>query len=246
MKWLMLSMCSVLAGGGTNLACADEFMSGGVKIHYTDTGYGPPVILIHGLGSNVRMNWEMPGTLAQLSKHYRVIALDNRGHGQSGKPEQEGQYGVEMVQDVVRLMDRLHVPKAQVVGYSMGGMIALKLAVLHPDRVSAVVLGGMGWLQSDTPLQHFWEAMQGRGLSHVPAACIHGIAALAVSEADLKGVRVPVTILVGERDVCRRLYVEPLAKVRPDWPVHVIPDAGHINCVGKAEFKTQLAAALKN
>lgn len=219
-------------------------MSRDVKIHYVVKGKGDPVILVHGLGSSANLNWEMPGTVAELAKHYHVIAFDNRGHGQSDKPQAEGQYGVQMVEDVVRLMDRLNLPKAHIVGYSLGGMIALKLAVLHPARVSSVVLGGMGWLQTDTPLQHFWEAMQGRAVSQVPAACLHDIGKLAVSEAELKAVHVPVTILVGERDVCRRLYVEPLEKVRPDWPVHVIKDAGHINCVMKQEFKTRLAAAL--
>ena len=215
-----------------------------VKIHYEVRGKGEPVILVHGLGSSARMNWEMPGAMAELAKHYQVIAFDNRGHGQSAKPQAEDQYGLQMVEDVVRLMDRLNLPKAHVVGYSLGGMIALKLLTLHPDRVRSAVLGGMGWLRTDTPLQHFWEAMQGRAVSQVPAACLHSIAKLAVTEAELKAVGVPVTIIVGERDICRRLYVEPLAKVRPDWPVHVIKDAGHINCVMKPEFKARLAAAL--
>ena len=52
---------------------------------------------------------------------YRVIALDCRGHGQSGKPQDPGQYGLEMVRDVVRLLDHLNVERAHVVGYAMGG-----------------------------------------------------------------------------------------------------------------------------
>jgi hypothetical protein len=53
-----------------------------------------------------------------------------------------------------------------------------------------------------------------------------------------------VTIIVGERDPCRRLYVEPLLQVRPDWPEHFIEDAGHLNCLTKADFKTQIETAL--
>ena len=222
----------------------DEFMSGNVKIHYVVRGKGEPVILIHGLASSTRLNWELPGVIAELEKHYQVVALDNRGHGLSDKPQAEGRYGVEMVEDVVRLMDRLHISKAHVVGYSLGGMIAMKLAVLHPERVTSMVLGGMGWLQADKPVAHFWEAMKGRAIPAVPPACLHGISALAVTEAQVKAVRVPVSILIGERDLCRRLYVEPLEKVRPDWPVHLIKDAGHMNCVVQKEFKTQLVEAL--
>jgi pimeloyl-ACP methyl ester carboxylesterase len=238
--WPLLSTCSVLALGSTALLHADDFMSKDVKIHYEVKGKGEPVILIHGLGSSAKLNWELPGTVAELAKHYQVIAFDNRGHGRSDKPQAEGQYGVNMVDDVVRLMDHLELPKAHVVGYSLGGMIALKLAVLHPERVNSVVLGGMGWLQTDTPLQHFWEAMQGRAVADVPPACLHGIGKLAVTAADLKAVHVPVTTLVGDRDICRRLYVEPLEKVRPDWLVHVIKDAGHIKL--RDEGRLQSAA----
>jgi pimeloyl-ACP methyl ester carboxylesterase len=73
---------------------------------------------------------------------------------------------------------------------------------------------------------------------------VRGIAKLAVTEAEIKAVGVPVTIIVGDRDPCRRLYVEPLLRVRPDWPEHVIQDAGHLNCILKPDFKKQLEAAL--
>jgi len=223
---------------------AEEFNSNGVKIHYVVMGKGEPVILVHGLYSSAKMNWEMPGTVAQLARHYQVIAFDNRGHGQSGKPEAVDQYGVQMAEDVVRLMDYLHLPKAHLVGYSLGGMVTMKLLTLHPERVSSAVLGGMGWLKAGSPLQHVWDGFKGRGISTLPAACLAGIAELAVTEAEVKAVRVPVTIIVGDRDPCRLMYVEPLRRVRPDWPEHAIADAGHLNCILKAEFKAQIEAAL--
>ncbi len=68
---------------------------------------------------------------------------------------------------------------------------------------------------------------------------------MAVTEQEIKAVRGPVTIIVGDRDPCRRMYVEPLRQVRPDWPEKIIADAGHLNCIFKAEFKTQLEAALE-
>ncbi len=149
-----------------------------------------------------------------------------------------------MVEDIVRLMDHLQIRKAKVAGYSLGGMIAMKLVTTHPERVTAAVLGGMGWLRSDSPMQHFWEGFQGRSHAKVPGACIRSISKLAVTESELKAVRVPVTLIVGDRDPCRRLYVEPLRSVRPDWPEHVIKDAGHINCILKRDFKDQLQTAL--
>lgn len=235
---------AMLLAGAVGLA--DEFDSAGVKIHYTLEGKGEPVILIHGLYSSARMNWGVPGITAELAKHHRVIALDCRGHGQSGKPEAEGAYGVEMASDILRLMDHLHITKAQIVGYSMGGMIAMRFTVLHPERVKSVVLGGMGWHQANAAMNSFWESAVSRsnGRHNVPPACLHGFPALAVTEAEIKAVKCPVTIIVGDRDPVRKLYVEPLEKVRPDWAVYLVSDAGHLNCVAKAEFKTELKNAL--
>jgi pimeloyl-ACP methyl ester carboxylesterase len=142
-------------------------------------------------------------------------------------------------------MDHLRVAKAKVVGYSMGGMIAMKLLATHPDRVSEVVLGGMGWLKADSPLSRFWELVSNQSRLNVSSACLHGFTALAVTEQDVKAIKVPVTIIVGDHDPCRRMYVEPLRTVRPEFPEHLIADAGHLNCIAKPEFKAQLVSALK-
>jgi pimeloyl-ACP methyl ester carboxylesterase len=176
-----------------------------------------------------------------------LFAAFGRGeprHGQSGKPEAEGAYGTNMVGDIVRLMDHLHIARADVVGYSMGGMITMKLLALHPDRVNSAVLGGMGWHKADAPMNQFWEAVNGNGRFNVPVACLHGFPALAVTEQNLKAVKVPVTIIVGDRDPCRQMYVEPLRQIRPDWPEHVIQGAGHLNCIMKQDFKMQLEGVL--
>ena len=222
----------------------EDFDSAGVKIHYTVQGKDEPVVLIHGLYSSGAMNWGLPGITALLAKHFRVIVLDCRGHGLSGKPEAEGAYGTNMVADVVRLMDHLGIQRARVAGYSMGGMIGMKLAVTHPDRVSRLVLGGMGWYNTRMPMSGFWYSTRKSGLN-VPVVCLHGFPELTVTEAQIKNVKIPVDVIVGDRDPCRQMYVDPLHKVRPDWPVHVIADAGHISCVTKPDFKTQLEAALE-
>ncbi|MBI2435555.1 MAG: alpha/beta hydrolase [Candidatus Hydrogenedentes bacterium] len=121
------------------------FDSNGVKIHYTVEGAGPPVILVHGFAVNGDLNWRRPGVIDALSPRYQVITLDNRGHGLSDKPHEAGKYGIEMVEDVIRLMDHLKIPKAHVVGYSMGGFMTLKLLTLHPDRLLSVAPCAAGW-----------------------------------------------------------------------------------------------------
>lgn len=111
-------------------------------MRYTVTGEGPPVLLIHGFAVNIEFNWI--ATINDLARDYRVIAFDCRGHGRSDKPHVPEQYGKQMVDDAVRLLDHLDVPRAHVVGYSMGSLIAGRVAAYHPERVESLVLGGGG------------------------------------------------------------------------------------------------------
>jgi pimeloyl-ACP methyl ester carboxylesterase len=135
-----------LLGPAPWLWASDEsFDSNGVAIHYSIEGKGEPVLLIHGFAANRPLQWGFPGITKALAQHYQVVAFDCRGHGLSGKPRDPDQYGTEMVEDAVRLLDRLRIKQAHIVGYSMGGFLALKLAVLHPDRVLTLVTGGAGW-----------------------------------------------------------------------------------------------------
>jgi pimeloyl-ACP methyl ester carboxylesterase len=223
-------------------AQAAEFDSDGVKIYYEVQGAGDPVVLIHGLGASSTTNWDIPGITALLAQSYKVIALDCRGHGQSDKPEAAGSYGVNMVEDVVRLLDHLNIREAHVVGYSMGGMITMKLLTLHGRRVRSAVLGGMGWFREGSLAQAFLVASQGYGVA--PQACVQELAQLAITEAEVRAIRTPVTVIVGRQDPLKLLFVDPLQQVRPDWPVHVIEGADHITCVGKPEFKRLIQEAL--
>lgn len=123
----------------------DFFEANGVKIHYTIEGAGEPVILVHGYGANADVNWRAPGVIRALKDEFQVIALDLRGHGLSDKPHDPAQYGIEMVEDVIRLMDHLKIEKAHVVGYSMGGFITLKLLTMFPDRLVSAAPCAAGW-----------------------------------------------------------------------------------------------------
>lgn len=128
------------------------FDSNGFKIHYVEEGTGDPVLLLHGFSASVAMQWKIPGVAEMLAREYRVIAMDFRGHGKSDKPHDPAHYGVHLARDAVRLLDHLQVPKAHVVGYSMGGRVALKIAAEHPDRLYSATIGGMGVVGEETVL----------------------------------------------------------------------------------------------
>jgi pimeloyl-ACP methyl ester carboxylesterase len=204
------------------------FDAKGVKIHFLIEGTGEPVVLIHGLDSSARVNWQMPGTIDALAKDHQVIAIDLPGYGESDKPVDPAAYGEQWVDDVILLLDRLNIRKAHIVGYSMGGMVALKLIAEHPERVISGTLGGAGWLREDSVLQKIWTHMR------TPGA--RSITELALTADQLKAIRIPVEILVGDRDPMKKLYVEPLESVRSDWRVIEIEGAGHLNCIFKEQF----------
>ena len=143
---LALACCLFLLPGAAR-AEEGSFDSNGVKIHYVVEGKGEPVLLIHGFTGSIDPQWRAPGIIKELADDYQVIALDNRGHGKSDKPHDPKQYGTEMVEDAVRLLDHLKIDKAHVVGYSMGGTITCKLLVTHPERLLTATLGGSGGIR---------------------------------------------------------------------------------------------------
>lgn len=123
----------------------EYFDSNGVKIHYTDEGKGQPLILVHGFAVDGTTNWRLPGFIRYFRKRFRVITMDCRGHGLSEKPRDRAQYGSEMMEDIVRLMDHLELDKAHVVGYSMGGFLTMSLCGAHPDRLATATIAGAGY-----------------------------------------------------------------------------------------------------
>ncbi|MEA3364722.1 MAG: alpha/beta hydrolase [Candidatus Hydrogenedentes bacterium] len=124
------------------------FDSHGVRLHYLEEGEGSPVILLHGFGTNAASNWIVTRVFSRLAENHRVVALDLRGHGRSGKPHDPNQYGMEMVRDIPRLMDHLGIAQAHIVGYSLGGFLALKFAAGYPHRTLSVVPCASGWPES--------------------------------------------------------------------------------------------------
>jgi 3-oxoadipate enol-lactonase len=114
--------------------------SNDVELYYEMAGQGPPLLLIHGLGSSAR-DWELQ--VPAFAERYRVVAYDVRGHGRSEKPR--GPYSVPLfAADAAGLIQALPIAPAHVVGISMGGMIGLQLAVSAPELVRSLVVANAG------------------------------------------------------------------------------------------------------
>ena len=148
----VLALCAVMIP--TAALAQDKFFdSNGVRLRYVEQGQGQPIVLLHGNGNSLQ-SWIDAGVFKSLAAEYRVIAFDARGHGKSGKPRDPKQYGIEMIKDVVRLLDHLSIPKAHIMGYSMGANTTAELLTTNPERFLTAVLGaGAGryapWTDAD-------------------------------------------------------------------------------------------------
>lgn len=131
----------------------------GINLYYEEYGQGEPLLMIMGLAGS-HTGWIFQRRA--FSKHFRVIALDNRGVGKTDKPS--GPYSIRlMAEDTVGLMDHLSVEKAHVLGASMGGYIAQELAIKHPERVKKLILA-CTYAREDKTGGHSSEYFTGLGL----------------------------------------------------------------------------------
>ncbi|MBE0569390.1 MAG: alpha/beta fold hydrolase [Deltaproteobacteria bacterium] len=133
----------------------------GIRTYYETHGTGFPLLLINGLGSD-HLEWLFQ--LPAFEPHFRVVIFDNRGTGKSDVPP--GPYNsAQMADDSVALLEFLRIPRAHVLGVSLGGMIAQEVALRHPERVDRLVLGctGPGGTLSIRPSGEAMAAFAGAG-----------------------------------------------------------------------------------
>jgi pimeloyl-ACP methyl ester carboxylesterase len=237
-----------------------RFMHGEVEIAFFDEGEGEPIVLVHGFASNKEVNWVYPGWVSTLTRAgRRVIALDNRGHGASTKLYDPAAYqsGV-MAEDVRALIDHLDLPRADVMGYSLGARITALLTVAHPERVRSAVLGGLGIhlvegaglpqtiaeaLEAPTPADvsdstgRMFRAFaeQTRSDLRALAACIRG-SRQTLNRDEIGRIAVPLLVAAGSKDQIAG-SPEQLAALVPGGQALVIPGRDHMLAVGDRVFK---------
>lgn len=236
------------------------FQSEGIPIAFIDEGEGDPVLLIHGFASNYRVNWVATSWVGDLkAAGRRVIALDNRGHGDSGKSHDPEDYRTPlMADDARRLLDHLGIARADVVGYSMGARIAAFLALAHPDRVRSAVFSGLGegmvrGVGAPEPIAAALLAQSLDQVSHEQgrmfrrfadatgadrealAACITA-ARQVLTPQELGRLTVPVLVAVGTDDTIGG-SASSLAGLIPGAEWFAIPGRDHMKAVGDRKHK---------
>ncbi len=108
----------------------------GLKMYYEVHGSGEPVVLLHGAYMTIPSNWT--GWIAELSKTRKVIAVEMQGHGRTADIKRELSFE-DLADDVAALLDHLKIPSADLIGFSMGGGVAMQCAIRHPEKVRKVV-----------------------------------------------------------------------------------------------------------
>lgn len=242
-----------------------HFQSDGLRLAYVDvqpTGEdrGEPIVLVHGFASNHAVNWVNTLWVRTLTHDgRRVIALDNRGHGQSERAYTPEAYAAPvMAEDVRRLMDHLGIERADVMGYSMGARITAFLALAHPARLRSALLGGLGIKLIDgvglppgiadameapgadvltDPMQRMFRlfAEQTKSDLRAMAACIRG-SRQTLTEDEVRSIAVPTLVSVGTADDVAGAAA-PLARLLPQGQVLDIPGRDHNLAVGDRTHK---------
>ena len=248
-----------------------SFTSDGVQIAYDDiasaasTGAGADdrtIVLIHGFASNRNEGWKRTGWYAAFDrKGYRVIALDQRGHGESQKLYEPQAYERErLAADVLSLMDHLGVDRCDLFGYSMGTRTALEAAVAASDRVSHLILGGVGEkllepaphaagesmadaMLADDPasindptLRSFRQFADEQGEDRKALAAVTRVRNMPFNRDALAELPMPVLVVAGQGDA---LAGDPagLARIFPHGHGVTIPGCDHFSAIPHALTK---------
>ena len=214
----------------------------GISLYYAVIGHGSPVVLLHGgLANSDYWGFQVKA----LAPHHTVIVMDSRGHGRSTRDARPYGYDL-MADDVVGLLDTLHIQKADVVGWSDGAILGLDLAQRHPDRVGRIfafaantVTSGVQDNVDKNPTFARYIARAGREYAKLSAkpkdydAFVAQISKMWATEpnwtdAQLKAIRSPVLVVDGDHDeAIKREHTEYIAATIPGAGLLILPNVSH-------------------
>jgi len=245
------------------------FHNRGWRLAYRDKGLGIPILLIHGFASSSWVNWVATGWFALLeAAGFRVIAIDNRGHGYSDKSHDARDYTPEaMADDACALLAHLGISQAHVMGYSMGARISAFMALRHLTQMRSLILGGLGlglvqgtghWEPVAKALlaENIAEITDERGLmfrkfadrtgsdKQALAACVI-TSKKELTKAQLRSLDLPVLVAVGENDELAG-RPEPLSTLLPNAAALLIPKRDHMLSVGDKIYKQGVLEFLRD
>jgi len=222
------------------------------EIHGNPAKDGVPLVLLHGGGSTIETSF---GKLVPLvSKARRVIAFEQQGHGHTADVDRPFSFE-QSAEDAVALLRHLHVAKADFLGYSNGGHIALQIALAHPEVVRLLVLESV-MFSRDGADPRFWQSFDHAKLDDMPLDLRKAYLATAPhpeqlpsffaksvqrmrefkgwTPAQLQTIRPPTLLIVGDRDIVRAEHAVQMQRLLPDARLAVLPATDHLTMPDRA------------
>ena len=201
-----------------------------IKLHFEVFGEGFPLVMLHGNGED---HCYFDGQIEEFSRHFRLILVDTRGHGQS--PRGEAPFTLEQfAQDLKVLLDEEGITRCHMLGFSDGGNIAIIFAMNYPGYVEKLVLNGANlcydglaeWLQNE--VSEKWHRFQEWGLDNPDVRREWELQDLMMTQPnlspeDISKLTMPTLVVAGEDDVIREEHTRLIAQSLPDSRLVILP-----------------------
>lgn len=226
---------------------------GGLRMYYEDRGQGRPLVLLHGGGSTAQTSFG--AIMPELAKAHRVIAPEQQGHGHTADLDRPFSFE-QMADDTAALLDQLGVGEADVLGFSNGGVVALELALRHPQHVRRLLLASTYFEKGGLPAD-LWKSFDHASPENMPRALREAYQAVAphpealrsmvtktiammrafqdLPESALRSLHGPALVMLGDADIVTPAYAARMAKLIPGGQLAVFPGSGHGTFLGAAE-----------
>ena len=213
----------------------------GLKMYYEVHGDGPPLLLLHGGTSSIE---DFTLAIPFFATQFRVIAIEQMGHGRTGDRMDRPFHYHDMAEDTVELMRQQGIESAAIVGYSDGGIIGLDIAIHHPERVTRLAVTGANsrtdgytaeWVRTlipdDLPVSEAYGRLSPDGVDHWPIV-IGRVKRLWIEEPnftreEMQSIEAPTLIIVGDSDIVTPEHAVEMFRTIAGAQLCVVPMAGH-------------------
>jgi pimeloyl-ACP methyl ester carboxylesterase len=237
----------------------------GLRMYYEIHGEArsgvPPLVLLHGGGSTIDTSFSK--LIPLLAKHRQVVAFEQQGHGRTADVDRPFSF-VQSAEDAVGLLRHLGIPKADFLGYSNGGQIAIEVALRHPGVVRRLVIES-AMIDREGSDPAFWNSFPNAKPDDMPKELRDAYRKTSPHPEDLpvfflksvrrmldfkgwkageiKSIRAPVLVVVGDRDIVRPEHAVRMFRLFPDARLAVLPGTDHMKIVERADWLAPMVEA---
>ena len=224
---------------GSNSSASQYASVNGIDMYYEVYGSGAPLLLIHGNGQSIT---DLHFQIEYFSRNYKVVVADSRGHGKSGAGAAPLTY-IQMMEDYNGLLEHLNLAGANVLGWSDGGILALLLAIHHPDKLQKMAVMGAN-LRPDQTAVYEWVAELLQPLSEMTDVMIAAgdtsnnwqlqrqLLDLLTTQPDipiesLHTIQIPALVIAGDKDIIRGSHTLEIFENLPNAHLAILPGQTH-------------------